>query len=53
MFLFENRDMLARVAVMGTWLSASLFIIETISLRNIDELLYHKMGSSLVGLGSA
>lgn len=48
MFLVANRDMLARVAVMGTWLSASLFLIETISLHDIDELLYHQMGPSLL-----
>lgn len=48
MFLLANRDILARVAVMGTGLSASLFLIETISLHDVDELLYHQMGPSLL-----
>ncbi len=48
MFLVANRDMLGRVAVMGTWLSASLFMIETISLHDIDELLYYQMGPSVL-----
>jgi hypothetical protein len=48
MFLLANGDIRARVAVMGTGLSASLFLVETISLHDIDELLYHQMGPSLL-----
>ncbi len=42
------RDRLTRIALIGTALSAGLFVIETISLHGVDRVLYQHAGPALL-----